>query len=105
MSGVFRYELDLLTEANAPDGAGGFVRSFQPQTTIWAGVEYLASVNSVSGDARVRLKRIRALVRARSGLAIGARVRFQGADFEIVSIESDDERGRRLFLICEEALS
>ncbi|MEZ5920949.1 MAG: head-tail adaptor protein [Parvularculaceae bacterium] len=105
MSGVFRYELDLLAETNAPDGAGGVARSFQPQSTIWAGVEYLPSVNGVSGDARARLKRIKALVRARSDLAIGARVRFQGADFEISSIESDDERGRRLFLICEEALS
>jgi head-tail adaptor len=73
--------------------------------TIWAAVDELSSVAAVSGDRSRRVKRIKAFVRARPDFDLGARIRHRGGDYEIVSIESDDERGRRVFLIGEEVLA
>jgi head-tail adaptor len=34
----------------------------------------------------------------------GRRLRLEGRDYEIVSVESVDERERRVVLVCEEVL-
>ncbi|MCA8889001.1 MAG: head-tail adaptor protein [Parvularculaceae bacterium] len=103
MIGAFRYQIEILAETRMADEAGGASRAFAPTAQVWAAVELLPSVAAIGDDRARRLRRLSALVRSRMDWAIGGRIRFDGADYEIVSIESDDERGRRVFLICEEA--
>ncbi|MCB2099062.1 MAG: head-tail adaptor protein [Parvularculaceae bacterium] len=103
MIGALRYRIELLAREETPDEAGGAAVVFAPATEIWAAVELLASVSSLAGERTRRLRRIRALVRARPDAAIGARIRHGGVDYDVVSIETDDEKGRRVFLIGEEA--
>lgn len=100
----FRFQIELLARGEAPDGAGGAAVSWRSAASIWAAVEHLSAVGAVIGDRGRRIRRIKALVRSRSDFVIGARVRFEAVDYEIASIESDDERGRRVFLICEEVI-
>lgn len=102
MIAALRYQIDILAASKAADEAGGSVVSWAPAATAWSAVDQLSSVVSTDGARQRRLKRIRALVRNRAGFELGGRIRHAGADYEIVSIETDDERGRRVFLICEE---
>ena len=100
----FRFQIELLARGEAPDGAGGAAVSWQPAASIWAAVEHLSAVGAVIGDRGRRIRRIKVLVRSRSDFVIGARIRYEAVDYEIASIDSDDERGRRVFLICEEVI-
>ncbi|MCB2114438.1 MAG: head-tail adaptor protein [Parvularculaceae bacterium] len=102
MIGVLRYQIELLTRSRAPDSGGGASVAYAPGARIWAAVDRLGSVNAPAGERMRRLRRVRALVRNRADVAPGARFRFDGADYEVVAIESDDEKGRRVFLIGEE---
>lgn len=98
----FRFQIDLLARVDTPDEAGGAAVSWAPAATIWAAVDHLSAIGAVIGDRGRRIRRIRALVRSRADFKIGARIRYEAVDYEIASIESDDERGRRVFLIGEE---
>lgn len=100
----FRFQIELLAPSVAPDEAGGAAISHAPAATIWAAVEHLSAIGAVIGDRGRRIRRIKALVRSRADLGIGARIRYESVDYEIVSIEQDDERGRRVFLIGEEVV-
>lgn len=104
MIGVLRYRIALLEKTEAPDGAGGVVAAYFPVRTIWAGVELLSAVAAPIGERARRLRRLKALIRARDDIALGGRVRFHDGDYEIASIEFDDDAGRRLVLTCEEVL-
>lgn len=103
MIGALRTLVDILGPAETPDDAGGARVDWAPAATVWAGVARLPSTPDFSGDRRRRLRRIKALVRARTDFVLGGRIRCEGVDYEIVSIEEDDARGRRLLLACEEA--
>lgn len=105
MIGHFRYQIELLAPTETPDGVGGAQVQYAPVASVWSAVDQLSSVGGVAGDRARRLKRIKAWVRSRPDFTLGARLRHRGDLYEIVSIESDDARGRRVFLICEEALS
>lgn len=100
----FRYQIELLQRSETRDEAGGASALWTPAATVWAGVEHLSAVGAIIGDRGRRIRRVKALVRSRPDFAIGARIRFEAVDYDIVSIESDDERGRRVFLIGEEAV-
>lgn len=104
MIGAFRTRIEILAPSRIDDGAGGAGLVYTPLESIWAGVERLSSAPDVTGEAGRRLRRIAASVRARKTLAIGQRVIADGGTYEIVSIESADDRERGLILICEEAL-
>ena len=98
----FRFQIELLARAETPDEAGGAGVAYAPAATIWAAVEHLSAIGAVIGDRGRRIRRIKALVRARGDFNIGARIRYAAVDYEIASIETDDDRGRRVFLIGEE---
>lgn len=100
----FRFQIELLTRTEAPDEAGGAAIAFAPVASLWAAVEQLSSIGVIAGGRARRVRRIKAMVRNRPDFEIGGRIRHDGVDYEITSIESDDERGRRVFLIGEEAL-
>jgi head-tail adaptor len=104
VTGSLRHKVELLAAARTADEAGGASIAWSADAEIWARVERLTSTRDFSGDRDNRLKRIAVTVRWRAGLSLGARVRFEDADYEIVSIESDDGRERRVTLVCEEVL-
>lgn len=97
-----RYQIELFALARVADEAGGASLAETSATTIWAAVERLPAAASSTGGEPVRLRRVKALIRARPGAEIGARFRFEDVAYEVVSVESDDERGRRVVLIGEE---
>jgi head-tail adaptor len=102
MIGALRTRIEILGAAATPDDGGGASVAWAPVASVWAGVARLPSTPDFAGDRRRRLKRVKALIRARNDVALGGRIRHEGADYEIVSIEEDDARGRRIVLACEE---
>jgi head-tail adaptor len=105
MIASLRYQIELFTLSREPDEAGGARLVENAATAIWAAVERLPAAASSTAGEPVRLKRVKALIRARAGADIGARFRFDGVTYEVVSVETDDDRGRRVFLIGEEILA
>jgi SPP1 family predicted phage head-tail adaptor len=94
--------VEILTVGRAPDDGGGFVLAFTHKHYAWAEIRQLASARDLSADRAARLKRLSAAVRFTRDIRVGERLRLDGADYEIASIESDGARDRRLVLICEE---
>ncbi len=102
MIGNLRHKLMRLTAQRMQDEGGGAEIIWQPAGEMWANVDFLRPLRDRSGDRRSFLKRIAAQVRVDQNLQEGQRLRFDGRDYEIVSIESDDDRQRRVVLIGEE---
>jgi SPP1 family predicted phage head-tail adaptor len=102
MIGALRHKIELLTAVRAADDGGGAGIIWAPGAEMWARVERLSSTQDFAGDRTARLKRIAATIRYQTNIALSQRLRFDGDVFEVVSIE-DDEPGRRLTLVCEEA--
>ena len=90
---------------SAPDAGGGASHAWTTVETVWAGLARLSSVRDTLGGRGVKRRRIAATIRWRNDVAPGGRVRESGVDYEIVSIESDDGRERRMTLVCEEVAS
>lgn len=103
MIGSMNRKIEFLTPSRSDDEGGGASLSWLPGPELWAKIERLTSTRDVTGDRNNRLRRIAATVRFRADIPLGQRVRFDGVEFEVVSIESEDDR--RLTLICEEVLS
>lgn len=103
MIGALRNRIELLTFTRFDDDAGGGAVVWLPGPEIWAQVTRLTATRDVAGDRSRRLKRIAAIIRHRTDIALGQQVKFDGDNYEVVSIESEDGRARRITLICEEA--
>ena len=104
MIGALRNRVDLLTPSRLPDNGGGARVDWLAGPALWAQVDRLSSTRDFSGDRERRLRRIAATVRYRNDIALGDRLRFDGAVYDIVSIE-DGADDRRLVLVCEETVS
>ncbi len=104
MIGSLRQKIELLTSIRTPDNGGGAIIAWVTDAVHWASVERLTSTRDFVGDRSNRLKRLAATIRHDDSITLGQRIRFENEDYEVVSIESGDDRGRRLVLICEEAV-
>lgn len=104
MIGALRSRIEFLTPSRIDDDGGGAAVVWLPGPEIFAQVTRLASTRDFAGDRTNRLKRIAVAVRYRGDVLLGQRIVFDNETYEVVSIENDDERGRRLTLICEEVL-
>lgn len=104
MIGPLRHKLERLVSQRIPDDGGGAAINWQSMGELWARVEHLTPIRDLTGDRRSFLKRIAAEVRPYTALSEGDRVRYNATDFEIVSIETIDDRQRRMTLVCEEVL-
>ena len=102
MIGPLRHKLERMTLSRIPDTGGGAASLWQVAGEIWARVDYLTPIRDLTGDRRVYLKRIAAEIRPHSTFCEGDRVRHADREFEIVSIETVDDRQRRMILIGEE---
>lgn len=105
MIGLFRKRIEILGETRIDDGEGGAALVWTPLEAAWASVERLASTRDFSGDRRRQLRRIAATIRWRASAMPGRRLRVDGDDYEIMSVESVDARERRVVLVCEETPS
>lgn len=105
MIGALRNRIELLTYSRVDDNAGGGAVIWLPGPEIWAEVTRLTAARDIAGDKARRLKRIAATIRRRGDIVLGQQVKFGNDNYEVVSIESDSSRQRRLTLICEEALA
>lgn len=101
-AGTLRRTVTTLASISAPDGTGGNAIAYVPDTDIWAMVRRLSSVGDVAGDRAIRLRRLSVTIRRTPDLHPGSRLRFDGDDYEITSIEDADDQALRLTLICEE---
>lgn len=101
MIGALRDRIEILAASRHDDGAGGASLEWSPAGSGWASVERLSSVRDVSGEGRRRLRRIAVRIRPRPEITLGRRIRFDGADYEIVSMEDVGARDR-ILLVCEE---
>ncbi|MEM8935288.1 MAG: phage head closure protein, partial [Pseudomonadota bacterium] len=97
-------KLELLTPVRLDDDAGGASISWLPGAEVWAQIQQLTSTRDYFGDRTHRLRRIAATIRHRTDIVLGWRVRFEDADYEVVSIENDRDDRARLTLVCEEAV-
>ena len=104
MIGALRHKIELLTRSRTEDDGGGAATVFSSGPSFWGEVERLTSTRDFAGDRTNRLRRVAITIRNRTDVALGARITFDGATYEVTSIE-DDDPGRRLTLICEEILS
>ena len=104
MIGALKHRLELLIPERTEDGGGGASLDWRAGPVLWAQVQRLTSTRDYAGERVNRLRRIAATIRHRRDIALGWRVRFEDAVYEIASMEDEGE-GRRLTLICEEALS
>lgn len=105
MIGALRHRIKFLAPLRTPDNGGGASLAWVPGALVWASVERLTSTRDFAGDRSNRLKRIAATIRRRADIVLGQRLRFDAVDYEIVSVEDADDRGRRLTLVCEEVSS
>ena len=103
MIGALRNQISLLERIEAPDDAGGNAPVWRVRADIWAMVERLATAPGDGAGRPRRRRRIAATIRQRSDVIPGDRLRFAGADYEIVSIEGVVDDARRMTLQAEEA--
>ncbi len=104
MIGSLRHKLERLTPIYTADEGGGNAITWHPSAELWARIERLSPLRDRTAEGRRFLKRIAAEVRADSSLTEGDRLRHDQRDFEVVSIETLDERARYFVLIAEEVL-
>lgn len=105
MIGQLRHRVDIRTRDLAPDGVGGGTPSWTTLETAWAGLTFLASSRNTQGGRDNRLRRIAATLRFRSNVRPGQRLRVDGTDYDILSMETTDGKERFMILICEETPS
>ena len=102
MIGLLRHRIEVLAPARIPDEAGGAGLSWSPVETLWAGLRRLTPARDLAGGHDRCLRRIALIVHFRPWLRTGQRVRHDGAEYEIVAVESEAGRERALTLTCEE---
>ena len=101
MIGALRHKITVLTPSRIADSGGGAGLIWSPGASLWARVIRLSTIQDFVGDRRRRLKRIAATIRLRDDIEPGMRVLYESDLYEITSVESGDDRERRLTLICE----
>ncbi|MEM8987909.1 MAG: phage head closure protein [Pseudomonadota bacterium] len=103
MIGRLRHRVALQSAARTGDGGGGGSVAWTTFANVWADVRTLRSSDDAAADRDARLKRYRITLRHRDDVTFETRLVYRGAALEILSIQTEAERGRWLVLDCAEA--
>ena len=109
-SSRLRHRLTLQQEVQTPDGAGGYVRTWEDMAELWAEIISLTgditrrgigNESTVAGQLQSE-KSHRILLRYRAGVTAGMRMRFETRAFNIVYVSNRDEANEVLELLVNE---
>jgi len=105
IAGKLRHRITIQEQNLTPDGAGGFVRSWDDVATVWAEVEPFSGREQVQAEqlAGVVIYRIR--MRYRSGVTAAHRLQFGARIFNIRRIITPREIPSLLELLVEEGVA
>ena len=100
--GKLRHRLVLEAPAEADDGAGGVVRSYNEIATVWAAIVPVALSEQIAAEALGARLTHRIVIRA--GVDVTTRHRFKLGNrvFRIVAVRDPDESGRFREIQAEE---
>jgi len=87
---------------DTPDGFGGFTRSWVSGSTFAADIVPVRAVEGEFGEGHAGLVTHRIVIRGRSDIASGNRLRLGVRIFEIRAIHDRDEDGRYLTCLVQE---
>lgn len=97
-----RRRLVMEAASDAPDGAGGGVRTWQPVDSVFAEVEPRRRRESVDDGRRVGLVTHRIVLRFRTDVAGDVRFVDGTTRYRVLAVEPHDARRRFLECLCEE---
>lgn len=100
--GRLRQRVVLETRLDTPDGAGGFTRVWVGGATFAADIVPLRADEAEFGEGHAGRVTHRIIIRGRSDIASGDRLRLGARIFEIRAIHDRDEDGRYLTCLTRE---
>lgn len=96
--GALRHRLTLEAPVETPDGAGGVVRTFAAQASLWGQIEPVGLRAVPRQDRLMQEVTHRITIRARSGITAAHRLTRGTRLFEIAGFSSRDAAGRFLVI-------
>lgn len=114
-SSRLRHRLTLQQEVQTPDGGGGYTRSWQDITDLWAEIVPLAGNNSstgkgsgkevlFAGQIQAEMSH-RILLRYRDDITAAMRLVYENRIFNIRSVANIDENKDTLELLVQEGVA
>ena len=100
--GALRHRVTLEAPVDAPDGAGGFSRSFTPIANLWARIAPSSAREDFIEQRAEQATNQVVTVRWRNDVTKDMRLLHRGRKLRIRSVFDPDERRRFLICQCEE---
>ncbi|TLG78591.1 phage head closure protein [Methylocystis sp. B8] len=100
--GALRFRVTLEAPIDAPDGAGGFSRSFTPVANLWARIALSSAREDFIEQRAEQATNHVVTIRWRNDVTKDMRVLHRGRKLRIQSVFDPDERRRFLICQCEE---
>lgn len=100
--GALRHRVTLEAPIDAPDGAGGFSRSFAPVANLWAHVAPSSAREDFIEQRSEQATNQIVTIRWRDDVSKDMRFVYRGRRLRIQSTFDPDERRRFLVCQCEE---
>jgi len=100
--GALRRRLTIEAADEAPDQAGGLVRTFTPVATVFAAVAPRRRRETVDDGRQVGLVTHRITIRWRDDVSGATRFRAGGVTYRVLAVEDADPARRFLDCWCEE---
>jgi SPP1 family predicted phage head-tail adaptor len=102
--GALRHRVTLEAPIDAPDGAGGFSRSFTPVATLWARIAPSGVREDFVEQRAEQATNYVVTIRWRNDVSKDMRFVYRGRKLRIQSVLDPDERRRFLICACEEII-
>jgi SPP1 family predicted phage head-tail adaptor len=103
--GTLDHRLTVEQMVQTPDGAGGYVLSWQTYLSVWGQIEPSGGRERLAAFALQSSVTHRVIIRRQTGVTNAMRVKAGGRLFKIRAVEDLGPRGRFLELLCEEGVA
>lgn len=87
-----------------PDGAGGFVRSWQALGSVWVRVEPASARRGVRAEQTAQFGAFNITARQQADITPGDRLLWRGRVLSVLTVMPVDETARFSRLFCEETV-